>query len=173
MPAVVLYLAVISPALFGNAQQAVTSQPAQTQQQPCVAANGGSKPNLKAPKALTDPKNKIGKLFNQYNIFDTPIPPSAPKTIPCPPASVTPNTQIAPVLHIPSGVVTTWLCNPIVTSSDASHTTTFVTPDSLSNAEPSQVNAFEADGAKADLKAAASCANLRRDPKTNKVFLAQ
>ena len=50
---------------------------------------------------------------------------------------------------------------------------TFITPDALTIAEPAQAGAFEADGAKADPKATVSCASLRRDPKNNKVFLAQ
>jgi hypothetical protein len=49
----------------------------------------------------------------------------------------------------------------------------FITPDALTNAEPAQASGFEADGAKADPKATVSCANLRRDPKNNKVFLVQ
>jgi hypothetical protein len=75
--------------------------------------------------------------------------------------------------HLPAGVITTWLCDPIITSTDPSHTITFIAPDALTNAEPAQAGVFEADGAKADPKATVSCANLRRDPKNNKVFLAQ
>ena len=100
---------------------------------------------------------------------------STPDAKPCPTTATTttPAAQPAPPAHLPTGVITTWLCNPIITSTDPSHTTTFITPDALTNAEPAQPSMFEADGAKADAKATVSCANLRRDPKNNKVFLAQ
>jgi hypothetical protein len=126
----------------------------------------------KKAKALACAQNK--------NLCDLPSSPtdivgSTPEAKPCPPAAAPtpPATQPAPALHLPNGVTTTWLCNPIVTSTDPSHTTTFITPDELTNAEPAQSSAFEADGAKADPKATVSCANLRRDPKNSKVFLAQ
>jgi hypothetical protein len=98
------------------------------------------------------------------------------KPAPCPSKgapSASPAPQPPAVSHLPTGVITAWLCNPIVTSTDPSHTVTFITPDALTSAEPAQGGAFEADGAKADPKATVSCANLRRDPKNNKVFLAQ
>jgi hypothetical protein len=122
---------------------------------------------------LTDPNSKAGKIFGKYSPVDPgSIFNSKPKpATPCPPAA--PITQAATAMHLPAGVTTTWLCNPIVTSTDPSHTTTFITPDELTNAEPAQPSVFEADGAKADPKASVSCANLRRDPKNNKVFLAQ
>jgi hypothetical protein len=156
-----------------QAQQAATPQPSQVQQQPCSTASTPSKPTTKTPGALTDPNSKVGKIFGKYSpvdpgsIFNSKPKPAAP----CPPAA--PITQAASATRLPAGVVTTWLCNPIVTSTDASHTVTFITPDELTSAEPLQANAFEADGAKADPKAAVSCANLRRDPRNNKVFLAQ
>ena len=157
----------------GRAQQASTTSPTPSQQQPCSTASTPGKPATKTPSALTDPNSKVGKIFGKYSpvdpgaIFNSKPKPAAP----CPPAA--PITQAAPATRLPAGVVTTWLCNPIVTSTDASHTVTFITPDELTSAEPTQANAFEADGAKADPKAAVSCANLRRDPKNNKVFLAQ
>jgi len=151
-------------------------QPATASTAPCNKAAAGQphKPSWieKKAKALACAQNK--------NLCDLPSSPTdivgtAPEAKPCPPTATqtTPAAQPAPVLHLPNGVTTTWLCNPIVTSTDASHTTTFITPDELTNAEPAQPSAFEADAAKADPKATVSCANLRRDPKNNKVFLAQ
>jgi len=172
-PIIVLAALAYLLAVPGQAQQAATTSPTQPQQQPCSTASGPSKPNTKTPGVLTDPNSKAGKIFSKYSpidpgsIFNSKPKPAAP----CPPPA--PTTQPSPVMHLPAGVITTWLCNPIITSTDPSHTTSFITPDALTNAEPAQPSVFEADGAKADPKATVSCANLRRDPKNNKVFLAQ
>jgi hypothetical protein len=168
-------------------QNPSTSQPTQAQAAPCTTgqSQAAASQNKKPGSSIADRwKRKIdaesAKLEARAGV---PIPTtgdvgnlgSAPPA-PCPskPAgTATPTTSPAVAPHLPSGIITTWLCNPIVTSTDPSHTTTFITPDELTNAEPAQPSVFEADGAKADPKATVSCANLRRDPKNNKVFLVQ
>jgi hypothetical protein len=178
-------------AISAMAQQTPsTSQPTSTTQvqtAPCTTgqSSNATPQNNKSGSSLADRwKKKINdesaKLATRTGV---PMPTTGDlnsagttKPAPCPTkasAPAAPTTQPAPVLHLPNGVTTTWLCNPIVTSTDPSHTTTFITPDELTNAEPAQPSAFEADAAKADPKATVSCANLRRDPKNNKVFLAQ
>jgi len=179
-------LALLRPS--ANAQQIPsTSQPTQTQAQTAPCPTGqpqGATPQKSGStladrwkKKINDESAKLGKRTG------VPMPTTddinslgVAKQAPCPPKVVNPATpaaQSASVQHLPIGVITTWLCNPIIVSTDPSHTTTFITPDALTNAEPAQSGAFEADGAKADPKATVSCANLRRDPKNNKVFLAQ
>jgi hypothetical protein len=168
---------------FSQAQQnPSTAQPAPSQAQPAPASTTPCKPTPTPPHkpGWLETKAKALACKQNKNLCDLPssttdITGTTPEAKPCPPTTTpaTPAAQPAPVLHFPAGVITTWLCNPIVTSTDASHTTTFITPDELTNAEPAQLSVFEADGAKADPKATVSCANLRRDPKNNKVFLAQ
>lgn len=178
-------------ALLATASQAQqsppTSQPTQTQAQttPCPTDPSQAATPPKSGSTLADRwKKKINdasaKLGTRTGV---PMPTTddangimSKTQAPCPPKAGTATSsaaQPAPTAHLPTGVITTWLCNPIVTSTDPSHTTTFITPDALSNAEPAQPGVFEADGAKADPKATVSCASLRRDPKNNKVFLAQ
>ncbi|HTV53588.1 MAG TPA: hypothetical protein VMI06_01595 [Terriglobia bacterium] len=168
-------------ASFSQAQQ-TPSTPQPTQQQTAPAAAGAIPCSNSAPPKPHNQgwlERKARALACQKNPQLCSLPNSTDDALgtakPCPPTATpsTPTTQPAPALHLPTGVITTWLCNPIVTSTDPSHTTTFITPDALTNAEPAQPGVFEADGAKADAKATVSCANLRRDPKTNKVFLAQ
>jgi len=169
---------------FAGAQQSSsTTQQTSAQAQPAAASTVPCANNAAAPQhkpGWLEQKAKALACKQNKNLCDLPSSPmdilgTAPDAKPCPPTSTstTPPAQVAPVPHLPAGVITTWLCNPIVTSTDASHTTTFITPDGLTNAEPAQARTFEADGAKADAKATLSCANLRRDPKNNKVFLAQ
>jgi hypothetical protein len=173
-----LILLIVSSAV--NAQQPPSSpaqaQPAAGSTAPC------SKGTQARPHKETWPEKRLKALACAQNkqLCDLPASPSditgaTPDAKPCPPAATSPAppAPAAPVLHLPNGVITTWLCNPIVTSTDPSHTVTFITPDALTSVEPAQASAFEADGAKADPKATVSCANLRRDPKNNKVFLAQ
>ena len=183
----VLILAALLAPLAGIAQQQPSPQPAQAEAQPvpCVTAAtspnpSGNSPAIKVPnKWQVMISKKLQKIEGQTGIpisdIGTDITQAAnAKPAPCPPQAVLPKAaQPVPIAHLPSGVVTTWLCNPIVTSTDPSHTVTFITPDALTIAEPAQLGAFETDGAKADPKATVSCATLRRDPKNNKVFLAQ
>jgi hypothetical protein len=160
-----------------------TSQPIPPQAQPATAStapcNKAASGQPHKPSWIETKAKKLACAQNK-NLCDLPPSPTdiigiTPDAKPCPSTTTAaiPSAQLAPVLHLPAGVTTTWLCNPIITSTDPSHTVTFITPDALTNAEPAQAAAFEADGAKADPKATVSCANLRRDPKNNKVFLAQ
>ncbi len=151
-------------------------QPATDPTAPC---NKGAEAQPRK-ESWAEKKLKALACVQNKQLCDLPKSPSditgaTPAAKPCPPTatSTTPPSQPAPISHLPTGVITTWLCNPIITSTDPSHTVTFITPDALTIAEPAQTGAFEADGAKADPKATVSCANLRRDPKNNKVFLAQ
>jgi hypothetical protein len=173
------------------AQDATPPQPSpqttQTQAQPapCVTTPNtpnpsGNNPAIKVPNKWQQMiSKKLQKIEGQTGIpvsdVATDLAEAAKaKPTPCPPQAGSPKTtQPVAISHLPAGVVTQWLCNPIVVSTDPSHTVTFVTPDALTTAEPAQTGAFEADGAKADPRAAVSCASLRRDPKNNKVFLAQ
>lgn len=164
--------------------QQPSPQPTQGLDQPCVTT---STPNpsdktshFKLPNKLQQALNKqLGKIQAETGVdaggTAADMQQAAKsKPAPCIPQAGSPKTtQPVPTLHLPTGVVSIWLCNPIVTSTDPSHTVSFVTPDALTNAEPAQAGAFEADGAKADPKATVSCASLRRDPKNNRVFLAQ
>jgi hypothetical protein len=163
-----------------------STQPTQVQAQPvpCVTTPttpnpSGNGPAIKVPskwRAMLDKERQKIEAKTGFELPDVATDieqASKPKPKPCLPQVSSPKTaQPIPVLHIPIGVTTTWLCNPIITSTDPSHTVTFITPDALTSAEPAQPGTFEADGAKADPKATVSCANLRRDPKNNKVFLA-
>lgn len=165
---------------IGQAQQQPSPQPTQLQPQasPCVTTPTNQNPSGKNP-TFKMPSSWRDKFAAKTGITLPDVPtntaqPVNSKPAPCPPQADSPKAaQPFPISHLPTGVITTWLCNPIVTSTDPSHTVTFITPDALTNAEPAQAGAFEADGAKADPKATVSCANLRRDPKNNKVFLAQ
>jgi hypothetical protein len=159
------------------AQQTQMPQTPQAQPEPCVTTSTAPNPSANNP-TFKIPSGWRQKFAAKTGITlpDGPISspqPGTSKPVPCPPQPATPKTTQPVSFHLPTGVITTWLCNPIVTSTDPSHTVTFVTPDELTSAEPAQAGAFEADGAKADPKATISCANLRRDPKTNRVFLAQ
>ena len=163
-----------------QAQQSPSPQPQPMQTAPCTGSAAAKTASTQPQVNLSDntkqyltQKQKFLQKFSPIALPDqTKLPqPAKPAPTPCPPPQ--PSQQLAPVIHLPIGVISTWLCNPIITSTDASHTTTFITPDALTSAEPTQASAFEADGAKADAKATVSCANLRRDPRNNKVFLAQ
>jgi hypothetical protein len=172
-------------AIVSQAQQSPNPQP--TQPVPCVTSPNapnpsGNHPVIKVPSKWQQMINqKLQKVESQTGIPLSGVGTEIAKAsvskagaAPCPPqAGVSKTAQPVPIAHLPADVVTTWLCNPIVTSTDPSHTVTFVTPDALTIAEPAQAGAFEADGAKADAKATVSCASLRRDPKNNRVFLAQ
>ena len=183
-----LILAALLAPLASIAQQQPSLQPVQAQAQPvpCVTTAtspnpSGNSPAIKVPNKWQVMINKkLQKIEGQTGIpisdIGTDIAQAAnakPAAPPCIPQAASPKTaQPVANSHLPTGVITLWLCNPIVTSTDPSHTVTFITPDELTVAEPAQPGAFEADGAKADPKATVSCANLRRDPKTNKVFQA-
>jgi hypothetical protein len=163
-PMIIPTVAVLLVAFTSQAQQSPSPQSAQAA--PCGAAAPASKPTLRVPSKFKSLVDKYSPISGE----DLTKPASSVKSgSPCPPP--TSNTQ--PAAKLPPGGITTWLCNPVVTSTDASHTATLITPDELTVAEPLLSSMFEADGAKADLKAATSCANLRRDPKNNRVFLAQ
>ena len=175
-------------AIASQAQQSPSPQTASVQAQvaPCAGPSSpsaqGNNPTFKTPNRWKQVLDKQRQQLQGLTGISVPDPTKPveqtvnAKPAPCPAKSVTPGVpaaQSAPAPHLPAGVITTWLCNPIITSTDPSHTTTFITPDALTNAEPAQPSVFEADGAKADPKATVSCASLRRDPKNNKVFLAQ
>jgi hypothetical protein len=158
---------VLLSALIVKAQTVSTSQPpAQTQSQPCGVAPAASKPTVKVPSVWKG-------TFDKYNPLAGSDPTkgisSGKPATPCPP-SATPAPP-APVFRIPAGVVTTWLCNPVVTASD--HSTSYVMPSDITEASPIHANTFEADSAKADPKATTSCSSLHKDPKTAKFWLAQ
>jgi hypothetical protein len=163
--------------------QPQAAQP-QTKPVPCSTISAapnpsGNNPAIKVPNKWRNAlNNKLHNLESQTGIPISDVTADIAqaansKAAPCTPQGSPKTAQASPILHLPAGVVTTWLCNPIVTSTDPSHTVTFVTPDELMTAEPAQAGTFEADGAKANPKATVSCANLRRDPKNNRVFLAQ
>jgi hypothetical protein len=170
----------------GRAQQSPSSPTTtpQAQTAPCPAQTTNPQPNKQSSPFADKWKKKINDLGNKAAAKSgLPVPTTddlqqlmKSSGTPClPKAGATPaaNAQVTPAMRLPTGVMTTFLCNPIIISTDPSHTTTFITPDALTIAEPAQESVFEADGAKADLKATVSCANLRKDPRTSKVFLAQ
>jgi hypothetical protein len=183
-----LILAAVLAPLAIKAQQPPSPQPTQAQAQPVPCVTTPTTPNPSGNQPAVKVPNKWRQMLDKQrqqleNKIGVPIPDVATsieqaansKPAPCPAQAAAPKApQPVAIPHLPSGVITTWLCNPIVTSTDPSHTVTFITPDALTVAEPAQPGVFEADGAKADPRATTvSCANLRRDPKNNKVFLAQ
>ena len=156
--------AVMIPSII-RAQQAATSQPTQTQSQPCVVAPSASKPSIKVPSAWKATFDKYSPVASSDLSKGTS---SGKAATPCPPAASP--TPPVPVFHAPANVVTIWLCNPVVTAAD--RTTSYVMPTDITEASPIQANTFEADSAKADPKATTSCSALHKDPRTSKFWLA-
>jgi hypothetical protein len=179
--AVIIALHIVLPGVF--AQSAATPQSTPTQQQPCTAAPSGSQSqtsgDIKIPPAYQKPVSGILKIIHDHTNINLGKPDGSSISNPKPGSAKTPclgpvpNTQIAPVLKIPVGVFTVWHCNPLVTSTDPSHTQSLFSIKDIPGAEPTQPGVFEADEPMEDLKSPISCGNLRRDLKNNKIFLAQ
>jgi len=180
-----LILAAVISLGAGQAQQSPSPstppQTAQAQTAPCTTGpsqaaapqnnKSGSSFAGRLKKKINDEAAKIGTRTGVPMPTTDDISSAAPaKPVPCSPKPPAPASP-APVFHAPTGVVTTWLCNPVVTASD--HSTSYVMQSDITEASPIQANTFEADSAKADPKATTSCSSLHKDPKTLKFWLAQ
>jgi hypothetical protein len=161
-------LLVFAPVLFFSFAMAQNPQPVQTQQQPCGTTASTRKPQIKMPSGMRKALDRFSPISSSE--IEGSVNNNVGKaSAPCPP--VVSNTAIAPIIKLPSGVVTIWYCDPSVVANDAAHTQTYVMPDDIAAASPSQPNEFEADSAKPIAKAPTSCNSLRRDPKTGKIWL--